>query len=354
MKNYGVLIIGVILMLSLIVLVPLILAVPTGGSVTELNSTTVPNDTSEQNESIAGNVTELNVTGFSATEFTIDEDEKEEREEYIIKIKLEAEEGNKIGWEAEGHSAKGFKVVWSKNKSPVYPIRDGDEYHYFSDSEKDSDELKAFDGEGIYYARVCEYLGSECGVYSNQIEIFLSDLEDEKEDKHDEKREKEKGYKHAKWVCFDDRHKEKKADADFCEPLDYWKTKAHDGCKDKCNEEEDKCGVFSFSVSGKCSLERDYDNDEDEKDEREEEDDNGEISIICNGCELDNKCYSFGYRKSGEYCSDSLEFTNQSKEESACDNNFECQSNLCLDQECVSGGLIKKILNWFRGFFGKG
>ena len=78
------------------------------------------------------------------------------------------------------------------------------------------------------------------------------------------------------------------------------------------------------------------------------------IFYKCNGCELEDKCYLMGYRMSGEYCSDEMEFVSQLEESSSCDNNFECKSNLCIDGECISGGLFRKILNWFRKLFGFG
>ena len=55
-----------------------------------------------------------------------------------------------------------------------------------------------------------------------------------------------------------------------------------------------------------------------------------EPNYFCLGCSLDYKCYPLGYRKSGEYCSDSLEFIRQLPEDLTCENNFECKSNLCL------------------------
>ena len=72
----------------------------------------------------------------------------------------------------------------------------------------------------------------------------------------------------------------------------------------------------------------------------------------CNGCELDGKCYPLGYRKGGEYCFDNYEFMRQLEAEESCDNNFECKSNVCVSDECVSEGLLKRILNWFRRLFG--
>lgn len=81
--------------------------------------------------------------------------------------------GANIAWTIDGYSEQGFKVVWSKNENPTYPTRSGDQYHYYSETNKRSDTLSAFDGAGTYYVRVCEYLGGKCGVYSNQISVEL-------------------------------------------------------------------------------------------------------------------------------------------------------------------------------------
>lgn len=91
----------------------------------------------------------------------------------VDSIVLKAD-GAKIYWQTNGFSDQGFKVVWSKNEGPTYPLRSGDKYHYFTETNKDSDTLEAFDGSGEYYVRVCEYLGGKCGVYSNQVKVSLS------------------------------------------------------------------------------------------------------------------------------------------------------------------------------------
>jgi len=74
--------------------------------------------------------------------------------------------------------------------------------------------------------------------------------------------------------------------------------------------------------------------------------------VDCEGCILDDKCYPFNNRKSGEYCSIENVWEEQQEEGKSCENNFECESNLCIDEECISGGLFRKILNWFRNLFG--
>lgn len=87
-------------------------------------------------------------------------------------IKL-AGSGASINWVVSGYSKNGFKVVWSKNSGPTYPLRDGDKYSYLSDPSATYTNLEAFNGSGTYYIRVCEYLGGSCGVYSNEISLSL-------------------------------------------------------------------------------------------------------------------------------------------------------------------------------------
>ena len=74
--------------------------------------------------------------------------------------------------------------------------------------------------------------------------------------------------------------------------------------------------------------------------------------VLDNECSLDKKCYPLGYRKSGEYCSDGNQFIAQLEGSTQCNNNFECQSNVCVSGQCVEINLIQKILEWFRNLFG--
>ncbi len=59
-----------------------------------------------------------------------------------------------------------------------------------------------------------------------------------------------------------------------------------------------------------------------------------------------------GYRKSGSYCNEDGIYVTQKNAESFCDNSFECESNLCIDGECVSSSLWQKIINFFKNIFG--
>lgn len=76
-------------------------------------------------------------------------------------------------------------------------------------------------------------------------------------------------------------------------------------------------------------------------------------SVICQGCELEKKCYPYGYRKDSKFCSDSIsQFVEQKQADSSCENSFECSTNLCIDTQCVSSGFWQKILAWFKKLFG--
>tara|TARA_Y100000310_G_C20129039_1_gene555007 strand:- start:44 stop:574 length:531 start_codon:yes stop_codon:yes gene_type:complete len=72
------------------------------------------------------------------------------------------------------------------------------------------------------------------------------------------------------------------------------------------------------------------------------------------GCLYGGRCLPMGVRRDDRFCSTGLKLTYQMNEDQSCDNNFECSSNVCIAGECVSEGLLKKMLNWFINFFGGG
>ena len=77
-----------------------------------------------------------------------------------------------------------------------------------------------------------------------------------------------------------------------------------------------------------------------------------ETIYICNGCELGKVCYPLGYRKEGKYCSEQKEFVNQQEKDTQCSNSFECNTNLCIDNQCISSGLWQKFIRWLSALFG--
>ena len=258
-------------------------------------------------------------------------------DEYTSKvksIKLFVEE-NGIKWSVDGYSAKGFKVVWSKNEHPTYPPRKGDKYHYFSSPEKRTDSLSAFDGPGVYYVRVCEYLGGKCGVYSNEEKIVLGKDDVEKPKKCYDSDGGKNFYKKGKVIP----EGETKKVWDFCDGAVLYER--------FCDGKEGK--TYKYTCPNGCSdgacLKVDPTDETGpvELPEKEPE--------LCNGCYSGELCYPLGYRKDGKFCSESKEFVKQKLENDKCDNNFECKSNLCVSNSCVGQSLIQKILSWLKRFF---
>jgi len=136
-------------------------------------------------------------------------------------------------------------------------------------------------------------------------------------------------------------------------------------CSEDCGEEEPKCGDGICEENEKSMICIDPElNDQGEMTGKggchyvcPEDCENIKDILVCeNSCPLvqrgETKCYPFGYRKSGQYCSDQGDFVNQKGSNKFCENNFECQSNVCVDDQCISQGLIRQIISWFRRLFG--
>ncbi len=74
------------------------------------------------------------------------------------------------------------------------------------------------------------------------------------------------------------------------------------------------------------------------------------------GCELNETCVVPGIRasvnNSKQYCDINSEWKNQKVTEEACDNNFECETNLCIDGKCITHSFLEKVFSWFRKVFG--
>ena len=160
------------------------------------------------------------------------------------------------------------------------------------------------------------------------------------------------GFKFAYWQCHDG--SEMKFGNDYaCNSGETLKNNAEEFCKGKCKDVGNitKCGVNSFSVFEECNNAVNIHSDE-EGTNNENEGEQEKFLICKDACPLDGKCYPFGYRKSGEYCSDAGQFITQLESEKSCDNNFECETNVCVNGNCVSASLIQSIIAWFKKLFG--
>ena len=86
------------------------------------------------------------------------------------------------------------------------------------------------------------------------------------------------------------------------------------------------------------------------------------VSLNCPACvngascssdgECVNKdCTTIGFRIEGKYCSSEYIYEHQKESDEFCENNFECNSNICIEGKCVSGGIWSEFLEWFRKLF---
>ncbi len=68
--------------------------------------------------------------------------------------------------------------------------------------------------------------------------------------------------------------------------------------------------------------------------------------------EKTTSCSPVGLRESGKYCSTSETWKNQKGEEGVCENNFECESNFCIDDECIDAGLLRRLIEMLKELMG--
>lgn len=78
-----------------------------------------------------------------------------------------------------------------------------------------------------------------------------------------------------------------------------------------------------------------------------------EVEDICKGCMVGERCYPFGNRQGGKFCSDDTKRFELQVNVGKCEDNFKCLSNLCIDGKCKKLGLWERFLNWLNRLFGK-
>lgn len=186
-------------------------------------------------------------------------------------------------------------------------------------------------------------------------------------------------FRNAYWQCYDGRESFEGGESS-CKPYGLWKKYASEFCDAKCSSGKEKCGINSFSLSNPCysdvkqevigtASSSSIDCEEYAKECKagnqnlcdkwafnckEKEEKITIDAIICkDSCPLNDKCYPFGYRKSNQFCSDDGMFVKQLISDEKCENSFECSSNVCVSGQCISEGLLEKVLGWFKKLFSK-
>jgi hypothetical protein len=70
------------------------------------------------------------------------------------------------------------------------------------------------------------------------------------------------------------------------------------------------------------------------------------------GCNVNNNCVPIGTRTETQFCNVNKSMVSQTSEDVRCNNNYECTSNVCINNKCIEPNFIQKIINWFIKLFG--
>lgn len=173
-----------------------------------------------------------------------------------------------------------------------------------------------------------------------------------------------RGFKYAYYQCYDGEVFKSEGDSS-CKSSETWQKYAREFCDGHCYADNSKCGVNSFGVSGECytdealivvvpaSASSTAPSAVVPVQTKGQDSAASESALICkDSCALDGKCYPFGYRKGGKFCTDKGFFELQLEGAKTCENSFECSSNVCVSGECVSQSTINRFFSWFKNIFG--
>ncbi len=76
------------------------------------------------------------------------------------------------------------------------------------------------------------------------------------------------------------------------------------------------------------------------------------LITYCAGCFYqEENCLPVGFRTATQYCSVDRILKDQLPEGALCNNDCECQSNSCIDGNCVELGFFKKLIRWIQKLF---
>ncbi|MBI2548857.1 hypothetical protein HYW21_05900 [Candidatus Woesearchaeota archaeon] len=68
------------------------------------------------------------------------------------------------------------------------------------------------------------------------------------------------------------------------------------------------------------------------------------------GCNLNGNCVALGTKVNDTYCSISYHMETMRQKNDLCTYNYECVSDVCSDNRCVSEGVLERLFTWFKRF----
>src|SRR3989344_5110457 len=76
-----------------------------------------------------------------------------------------------------------------------------------------------------------------------------------------------------------------------------------------------------------------------------------EEAIPCSGCLYNEKCLPIGTRVKSNYCDIDGVLKSQRSESSICNNNYECATNVCVNDKCISQAIWDRFISWLKRIF---
>ena len=73
----------------------------------------------------------------------------------------------------------------------------------------------------------------------------------------------------------------------------------------------------------------------------------------CDGCLFNENCITYGIRTANSYCDISGSMLLQKLPNSYCNNNYECNSNICIANKCISENIWNRFVKWFARWFSR-
>jgi len=73
--------------------------------------------------------------------------------------------------------------------------------------------------------------------------------------------------------------------------------------------------------------------------------------VNCDGCVVDNTCFSPGPINDTAFCSEAKSLEDIKLPKESCENDYECSLSECVEDSCKDYGFWEKIGMWFRNLF---
>lgn len=129
----------------------------------------------------------------------------------------------------------------------------------------------------------------------------------------------------------------------------------NNGLKNRSCVDSKKCGTENNKpvINEECSSPPVVvkDDEQDDQNTTFTTDSNVDAPVCIEGCKLGETCVPLGFRINNSYCASNKTISQQKGRGSNCENNFECSTDVCTDNQCQEKGLWQRFISWLRELF---